>query len=153
MNEKRYPAGLLTKWLESLIESLDESLDEKTKKKVMEKCGKACAIYDGDIEEIKAIKRNSENLEEILDQINQEKLWCGKWIKKGNTIYSICKKCGCPFVRSQIIKPSPTFCYCSRGWAKSVFEVILEKPVQVEQKKAIGRGDNICQFIVQFNNK
>jgi predicted hydrocarbon binding protein len=149
MNESRFPVDLLGKWLKVLIESIDKSVDEKMKKEIMENCGKACAIYHGEIDEIKLIKRKGENLEEILDTMNQEDLWCGKWVKKGNTISSICNKCGCPFVRAGIIKPSETFCYCSRGWVKSVFELILEKPVEVELKKAIGRGDEVCQFIIK----
>jgi predicted ArsR family transcriptional regulator len=149
MGDNRFPVDLLGKWLKVLMESLNESLDEKTRKEIMEKCGKACAIYHGDIDEIKLIKRKGENLEKILETMNQEELWCGKWFKKGNTISSICEKCGCPFVGAEIIKPSPTFCYCSRGWVKSVFELVLEKPVEVELKKAIGKGDGVCQFIIQ----
>lgn len=149
MEENRFPVDLFGKWLQVLIKGLDESVDEKTKNEIMEKCGKACAIYHGDIDEIKLIKRKGENLVDILDWMNQEDLWCGKWVKEGNAITSVCEKCGCPFVRAEIIKPSPTFCYCSRGWVKSVFELVLKKPVKVELKKAIGRGDEACQFIIQ----
>jgi len=148
MNENRFLADLLGKWLKVLMESIDEFVDEKTRKEIMEKCGQACAIYHGEIDEIKLIKRKGENLEKILETMNQENLWCGKWVKKGNTISSICNNCGCPFVKAEIIKPSPTFCYCSRGWVKSIFELILEKPVEVELEKAIGRGDEVCQFII-----
>jgi hypothetical protein len=28
------------------------------------------------------------------------------------------------------------------------FDIILEKPVKVELEKSIGRGDNVCHFIV-----
>ena len=149
MDENSFPVDLLGKWIKALTESIDESVDEKTKKKIMEKCGKACAIYHGEMDEIKLIKRKGENLKDILNTMNQLDMWCGKWVKKGNTISSICDECGCPFVRAGVIKPSKTFCYCSRGWVKSVFELILEKPAEVELKKAIGKGDEVCQFIIQ----
>lgn len=150
MSEKKYPIDFLGKWMEALIEAVDELTDEKTKKEIMEKCGKACALYYEDIEKIKAKKRRGRNVEEILDEMNREGMWCSEWIKEGDTVYSICKKCGCPLVKSKIIKPSPAFCYCSLGWAKSIFEIVFEKPVQVEQKKAIGRGDDVCHFVVNI---
>lgn len=153
MDEKTIPIDLLGKWIESLIESLDEFTDEKARKEIIEKCGRACALYHGETEKINAIKRQRKNLEEVLDQMNQEGMWCGDWIKEGNIIYSTCKRCGCPLVKSGIIKLSPTFCYCSCGWVKSIFEDILEEPVRVELKKAIGRGDNVCQFVVHQINK
>ena len=148
MNENKPPLVFLGKWLQVLMKSIEESLTKETKKEIMEKCGKVCAIYHGDIDEIKLIKRKGENLEDILDWMNREKRWCGEWTKEGNSISSICNNCGCPFVRAEIIKPSETFCYCSPGWVKSVFELILEKPVEVQLKKALGKGDEVCQFII-----
>ena len=153
MSEERFARELLGKWIESLIGSLDEFVDEETKIKAIEKCGKACALYHGSIEKIQEMKRQRKNVEEILQQMNRKEMWCGDWIKKGNIIYSVCKKCGCPLVRSELIKLSPTFCYCSKGWVKSIFELILEKPVQVILKKAIGKGDDVCHFIVTDKNK
>jgi predicted hydrocarbon binding protein len=42
-----------------------------------------------------------------------------------------------------------TLCLCSRGWVKTIFETLLGKPVRVELEKAIGRGDDICRYVVQ----
>ena len=32
---------------------------------------------------------------------------------------------------------------------KTIFETLLGKPVRVELEKAIGRGDDICRYVVQ----
>lgn len=133
------------------MEKIDESTDKKTKEEIMEKCGRACALYDGDIDAVKAAKKKSKDLESTLGLLNQKKIWCGEWLKEGDIIYSTCTKCGCPLVRSGMVKLSPLHCYCSLGWVKSVFEEILGRPVWAELKKAIGRGDDICHFIVDMN--
>lgn len=40
----------------------------------------------------------------------------------------------------------PTFYLCSRGWVKAVFTEALGEEVEVELRKAIGRGDQCCEF-------
>lgn len=152
MNKEELPLNLIKTWVESLFEGIDEFVEEDTKIKILEKCGKACSIYHNHIEKIKGMKSNGKDLEEIIDYMNQEKMWCGDWIQKGNIIYSICKQCECPLVISNIVKLSPTFCYCSRGFVKSVFEEILDSPVNVKLEKAIGRGDIVCHFIIEYNS-
>ncbi len=153
MNEKEFARALLENWVETLIGNLDIFMDEESKIQALEKCGRACASHHGEIEKIQEIKSQGKNVKEILEKMNEMKMWCGNWLKKGDIIFSVCQRCGCPLVLSKLIKLSPTFCYCSQGWVKSVFEVILEKPVHVILKKAIGRGDDVCHFIIADENK
>jgi len=145
---------LLRKWLETLVAGLDAEVDEKTRAQVMEYCGRACALHHGNIENAKTIKRSAKGIGELLDRLNQqENFWCGKWVKDGDTIYSICEECGCPLIRAGLVELSPTFCDCSRGWVKVVFETVLGRPVEVELKQAIGRGDQVCEFIVRSDER
>ena len=133
--------------LASIIKGLDE-VDLETRKKIMEYCGEACARGDGDLEIAKRIAEQAADEDEILERANKEILWCGTWTRKGNTIQTTCLKCGCPLVRSKIVNLTGTFCYCSRGWVKKIFETLLKKPVSVKLDKSIGLGDRICKFIV-----
>jgi predicted hydrocarbon binding protein len=43
-------------------------------------------------------------------------------------------------------KLSKTYCNCSRGWAKALFEGATGKPVEVTMEKSIINGDNECKF-------
>ena len=43
-----------------------------------------------------------------------------------------------------------TFCYCSRGWMKEVFETIVEKPVDVNLIESVKRGGEACRFTVRI---
>jgi len=137
--------------LNSIIKGLDE-VELGTRKKIMELCGGTCAeealFGGGDLEIAKGIAEEAVGEEEIIARANREILWCGPWIRKGNTIQSTCAECGCPLVKNNVVDLTGTFCLCSRGWVKSIFETLLEKPVSVELEKSIGLGDEVCKFVV-----
>jgi len=137
--------------LSSIIKGLDE-VDLETRKKIMELCGGTCAeealFGGGDLEIARRIGEEAADEDEILERMNREILWCGPWIRKGSTIQSTCVECGCPLVKNNVVDLTGTFCYCSRGWVKKIFETLLKKPVSVELEKSIGFGDEVCKFVV-----
>lgn len=63
--------------------------------------------------------------------------------------------CHCPFAR-EAIKEGNTlpekFCYCSAGFAKFPFEVILGQPLKVKVLQSILAGDDICRFAIDLKN-
>jgi len=66
--------------------------------------------------------------------------------------------CHCGWVRAAIPKSeeeqiSPTFCNCSGGWHKVMFEVIYEQPIKVEVIKTVLKGDHICTFAIHIPEK
>jgi predicted hydrocarbon binding protein len=133
--------------LNSIIKGLDE-VDLGTRKKIMELCGEACAHSDEDLRIAKKIGEEAADENEVFTRMNKELPWCGTWSWKGNIIQSVCVKCGCPLVRNKVVDLTGTFCHCSRGWVKKIFEILLKKPVNVELEKSIGLGDKICKFVV-----
>ena len=135
------------KLLDAIVKSLD-AVDLETRMRLMESCGKACAQEDGDLAIAEEIGKTTSNMTEVVERINKELLWCGIWSQKGKSIESTCTKCGCPLVKSKAINRNATWCYCSRGWVKTIFEAALKRHVEVELEKSIGRGDNICKFVV-----
>ncbi|MFX0104412.1 MAG: DUF6144 family protein [Candidatus Hodarchaeota archaeon] len=129
-----------------------ENLPLETKKKIMEKSGETCALA-GSFKIAKKITEETTEIEEIIAKVNDQIPWCGKWKLKGNKISSICLECGCPLIRNKIVIPNETFCYCSIGWAKKIFEILLKKPVDVKLEKSKGAGDAICKFSIIFFKK
>ena len=143
---------LLNKWLGALMAGLDAEVDERSRAQLMERCGRACALHFGSIETVKTIRSNVKELDELLHELNQQQgLWCGRWVRDGDTISSVCEACGCPLVGAGLVELSPTLCECSRGWVKAVFEIALDRPVKVALEQAIGRGDPVCRFVVQYS--
>ena len=126
-----------------------EGLDEETRLGIMERCGEACAEV-GDLAVAKKIAEETDDVDEIVARANDEILWCGEWTREGNEISAVCDYCGCPLVRQGIVKLTGTFCYCSRGWVRAIFEALLKRLVKVELEKAIGLGDDVCKYTVHF---
>jgi len=134
------------KWIRALIESLDTQADEKTKEKILENCGRNC-IPRSFIEKVKALKENTKNTDDFLDKLGQT--W--KHLQRnGDNIHVVYNKCYCPLVKDYSERLSPTFCNCSKGWIKEVFESALEKPIAVELEKSIKQGDRVCKFNVHL---
>lgn len=139
----------LHKWIRTLMDNLDTELDEKTRTKILESCGRTC-IPRSLIKKAQACKNDAKNIDEFLDELS--KRW--SHLKRDNDkIYVVYEKCYCPLVKTYSGKLSPTFCNCSRGWIKELFESALERPVIVELEKSIKQGGDACRFRVtlQFN--
>jgi predicted hydrocarbon binding protein len=69
---------------------------------------------------------------------------------KGDAVYVVYDRCYCPLVKGYDGKLSPTFCSCSRGWIKELFESVLKKPVEVKLEKSVKQGDEICRFRIHL---
>jgi predicted hydrocarbon binding protein len=134
------------KWIKSLLTALETELDEKTRAKILENCGRNC-ITQSFILRAKACKKDAKNQKEFLDKLG--KVWKSLRLE-GDNVYVVYEKCYCQIVKEYPEKLSPTWCNCSQGWIKELFESSLGKPVEVKLEKSIKQGDNICKFRVQL---
>ncbi len=64
--------------------------------------------------------------------------------------------CHCPFAREAIRSGEPKldyrFCYCSAGFAKFPFEVILGTKLPIKTLETILSGSDICRFEIDLHN-
>jgi hypothetical protein len=60
-------------------------------------------------------------------------------------------ECPCALVRKGVTPPS--VCECSLGWQKHAFEVVFARPVEVELKGSLLRGDSQCSFAIRAATK
>ncbi|UCF58654.1 MAG: hypothetical protein JSV15_06230 [Candidatus Bathyarchaeota archaeon] len=131
------------RWIACLMAGLDEYVDEETRAKLLEQCGRQC-ISQSFIKKAQGIYQKSENIDEFLNKF-------GKVYKhlhrEGDKVYVVYPKCYCSFVgKIPRGKLSATYCNCSRGWAKALFEGALGKPVDVIIEESIVKGDKQCKF-------
>jgi hypothetical protein len=56
--------------------------------------------------------------------------------------------CYCPLASEIKEALSPTYCNCSAGWLKEMYETVTVKPVKVEVLETIKRGGQACRFNV-----
>jgi len=62
--------------------------------------------------------------------------------------------CHCPRIRDVIESGetiSPTYCYCGAGFYKDIWECILSRPVDVEIRKSLLNGDDVCSFAIHLH--
>ena len=133
----------MERWITCLISGLDEYIDKETRVKVLEPCGRQCQSQSF-IQKARNIYQKSENIDEFLDKFGQVYKHLHR---EGDSSYIIYPKCYCSFVNK--IPPrklSATYCNCSRGWAKALFEGALGRSVEVTMEESIMKGDKQCKF-------
>jgi predicted hydrocarbon binding protein len=133
----------MERWITCLIAGLDENVDEKTIAKVLEQCGRQCQS-ESFVKKARDIYKRSKSMNEFLDSFSKVyKHLHGE----GNNVYIVYPKCYCSFVNKiPQGKLSATYCNCSRGWTKALFEGALGRPVEVVMEKSIVKGDDQCKF-------
>ena len=133
----------LEKWISCLIDGLDEHVDEDTKVKVLEQCGRQCQSQRF-VEKAHKIYEKSGNIDEFLDEFM--KVYKNLRMEDSK-IYIVYPKCYCFHVNKiPQEKISSTFCNCSRGWAKELFEGALGRQVDVLIEESIVNGNKQCKF-------
>jgi predicted ArsR family transcriptional regulator len=135
------------KWIARLIDGLNEHVDEKTRALMLEQCGRQCQSQSL-IKKAKDIYQKSENTSDFLEKLGE----AYKHLHvEGGRAYIIYPKCYCSQVNKiPKGKLSGTYCNCSRGWAKALFEGAMGKPVEVTMEKSIINGDDECRFRITF---
>ena len=140
--------AIARRWLPAVVEGLAKYADVEQQMNILGLCGQACGKHD--LEELSRIKQQARDETELLDLINDRVPWCGTWVREFDHIRSVCSSCGCPLVREYGLELSPTFCLCSRGWVRATFSQAFDREVEVDLVKAIGRGDDCCEFVVRL---
>jgi predicted hydrocarbon binding protein len=138
-----------TKWIKQLVDDLPDTIGVDTANLVMESCGQQC-IGQSILEKAIFLRKGSRDIDEFLDKLNQAHIGGGKLRREDQTIYASYDRCYCGSVSKTRVPISTTYCHCSCGWYKKLFETALEKSVTVELIDSIVRGAKSCQFIIHI---
>ena len=131
------------KWITALIDGLDKNIDEKTLAKILEQCGRQCQSQSF-IKKARDLYEKSNSTADFLDKLGKVYKHLHK---EGDRVYLVYSKCYCSQVNKiPKGKLSGTYCNCSRGWAKALFEGALGRDVEVTKEKSIIGGDSECRF-------
>ncbi len=126
-----------------MMDGLDKNVDEKAIAKMLEQCGRQCQSQSF-IKKARAIYQKSRNTDDFLEKLARVYKHLHR---EGGKVYLVYPKCYCSQV-NKISKGrlSGTYCNCSRGWAKALFEGATGKPVEVTMEKSIINGNDQCKF-------
>jgi predicted ArsR family transcriptional regulator len=131
----------------NIMKKFEKVVPEDFKRfRIMESIGTSCASPM--LQKVREISENSKNLPEKIEDLN--KLYGGDFFYlKGDKIYSKLGECVCHYGVTASNEPiSPTYCRCSCGYMKILFETLLGEPVKVNVTETILTGGNKCKFIV-----
>ena len=139
--------GRTAKWIATLMDGLNKKVDEKTLAMILEQCGRQCQSQSL-VKKARNIYQKSKGTDEFLEKFGQ----IYKHLhREGNKVYIVYPRCYCSQVNKiPKGKLSGTYCNCSRGWAKALFEGALERPVEVIMEKSIINGDSECKFRIML---
>lgn len=146
-------------WIKRFMNVMDKNLDEETRKKIMTNCGKEC--FCSAHSEVKWPNQGIETVDLYLGQIGA---LFGKENahREGNKIYfnhimnpSRGLKiedgyCLCPLIEDGPEGLSPTYCLCSTGYIKEMFERMMGQPVKVKLLESLRRGGKKCRFLIHI---
>jgi hypothetical protein len=138
--------------VKDIMENFDTIVDEKEKRsKVMETMGYYC-FQNHFLSRALQVKNQSRNIEEIIKNLNQIIGDEEHFKLKGNKIEANFNQCYCDVGVKVTKEPLPkTYCYCSLGWLKDLFKILIEKNVDVEMLETIVSGDDACKFVIHLD--
>ncbi|MFW9974051.1 MAG: hypothetical protein ACFFDQ_02130 [Candidatus Thorarchaeota archaeon] len=58
--------------------------------------------------------------------------------------------CFCPLIRNHLDETPKSFCNCSAGWPKQLWEGILERPLKIQVVRSLLNGNNTCEFAIHL---
>lgn len=134
-----------TKWIKEFIACVDTTLDIDTRNKIMENCSANC-ISKAVIEKAVEIRKSAKDIDELLVRLNELHIGGGDLKREDRVIIGTYHQCYCGLVKNIKEKMSSTYCNCSKGWFKRLFEAVFGEPIKVELGDTIIQGAAKCTF-------
>ena len=138
--------GYARHWVKDLIDQADAQLTEPQRRALLEARGRSCA-KSGAARRAAPFKGK---LDEFVADV-QAHMGKDAVSREGNVVTVTYPRCLCPLV-SDLQEPlSASYCFCSAGWLKEVYEAVSARPVTVEILETVKRGGQRCRFEVKLN--
>jgi predicted hydrocarbon binding protein len=136
--------------IRGMMEALDQAVDEPTRQAIMQACGRQC-ISTNTLNKARKLSKAAPDLDDLLAQLNQAHIGGGHLHREGGVIHAAYDRCYCGSVSHAKEPLSPTYCQCSCGWYRQLFETLLERSVTVELVSSIIQGDESCRFKIMIH--
>jgi len=127
-------------WVANTMKRLEDSFDKPTVKKIRMNC--QCGYgMDEKFALLKELMASSSNLEEFA---GKDKAKAAGLSYKDGELYLMFPFCPCPMLAEVDKLGTNTWCQCTTGYSKVLFEKAFGCEVDVELLKSIKIGDEIC---------
>jgi effector-binding domain-containing protein len=163
-------------WICGALERLDQDVtDHQTRCWIMNGC--AHRFPRARIEKMRAIYQESQDIDALLEVMRADtsvggSSWYAHPVREGNIIHNYndpgdpqgyeqaqtemdqrIAACFCPIGQAAMktgFALSQTFCNCSAGYTRQLWEGIFQQPVRVEIVESVLRGDPRCRFEIHL---
>ena len=116
-------------WVDRMSALLESRFDENTVKAIRKKC---YCNENG---------RLDRDLHSFVNALNENG---AGWYIKDNQLYTKMFSCECPMLEKAKETSSLTWCHCTAGYNKKLFEIVFEMPIDVEVIHSIRQGFDCC---------
>ncbi len=137
--------------IQGMMRALDQNVNAETRRQMMETCGRHC-IGASTLEKARRLLRDAPDLDSWLDRLNEAHIGGGHLRREGDSIHAAYDRCYCGSVSQAKERISDTYCRCSCGWYRQLFETLLGRPIEVELVSSIISGGERCQFLILLRN-
>ncbi len=127
-------------WVKNTMKRLKDKFDASTVKRIRMNCQCGYAM-DEKLALVKKLMANSSNLEEFA---SQEKAKAAGLSYRDGELYLMFPFCPCPMLAEVERLDNDTWCQCTTGYSKVLFEKAFGCEVDVELLKSVKMGDGIC---------
>lgn len=132
-------------WVKSTMRRLENKFDPETTKRIRMAC--QCGYgMDEKLALIENLIASSSCLEEFACS---EKARAAGLFYKDGVVYLQFQFCPCPMVADVDILETNTWCQCTTGYSKVLFEEAFSCKVDVELLKSIKMGDDVCLMTIR----
>jgi len=127
-------------WVKNTMKRLEEKFDAPTVKKIRMNC--QCGYgMDEKLALVKELMAMSSDMEEFG---NQEKARAAGLSYANGELFLMFPYCPCPMLAEVERLESKTWCQCTTGYSKVLFEKAFGCEVDVELLKSVKTGDDCC---------
>ncbi|MDF2684899.1 MAG: hypothetical protein K0S55_80 [Clostridia bacterium] len=144
------------KWAEKVCRMLEEKYDDETIKTIRIAC--SCSPSQGRMDEVKQLYTAAGSLNEFAESYNKtisgSKIW-----SEGEALFFSYPTCYCSCVKRMDKQLSKTWCYCTLGYTKKMFDYVLNcdcnafTECDVELIESIKMGDSRCVMKITRKEK
>ena len=135
--------------IHGLMDVLDAETEKGVREQLMEECGRTC-IGRTTLERASKLQLTSTGMDDLLEKLNQAHIGGGHLHREGDAIQASYDRCYCGSVGGNTEPFSSTYCHCSCGWYRQLFEHLLGRQVEVELLDSIVQGAQSCRFVIRI---
>jgi predicted hydrocarbon binding protein len=132
-------------WIQALLKNLDTQFDKESRIRFMEANGRECARREA----VKIAQDCRGDMDKFVQKMGRL-LGPENVSREGNQIHLQYTRCYCPLVAAGPDRLSETYCYCSQGWVREMFEAVMNKSLSVTTLQTIKRGASTCRFLIEL---